>query len=82
VAVPGQSASRASKAPKARVVPKLPAKRTSAAASGVKIRETSPQARLIMAQSGYVSWNIFVLAFHSYVSTAIFLSSSASEAMA
>jgi hypothetical protein len=37
VAVPGQSVSRASKAPKARVVPKLPAKRTSAAASGVEI---------------------------------------------
>ena len=49
VAVHGQSASRASKAPKARVVPKLPAKRTSAAASGVEIRETSPQARLIVA---------------------------------
>jgi hypothetical protein len=30
----------------------LPAKRTSAAASGVEIRETSPQARLIMARSG------------------------------
>jgi hypothetical protein len=52
VVVPGQSASRASKAPKARVVPKLPAKRTSAVASGVEIRETSPQARLIMARSG------------------------------
>jgi hypothetical protein len=52
VAVPGQSVSRASKAPKARVVPKLPAGRTSAAPSGVEIRETSPQARLIMARSG------------------------------
>jgi hypothetical protein len=52
VAVPGQSAPRASRAPKARVVPKLPAKRTSAAAPGVEIRETSPQARLIMARSG------------------------------
>jgi hypothetical protein len=52
VVVPGQPASRASKAPKARVVSRLPAKRTSAAASGVEIRETSPQARLIMAQSG------------------------------
>jgi hypothetical protein len=52
VAVPGPSAPRASKAPKARVVPKLPAKRTSAAPSGVKIRETSPHARLIMARSG------------------------------
>jgi hypothetical protein len=49
VAVPGQSASQVSKA---MVVPKLPAKRTSAAASGVEIRETSPQARLIMAWSG------------------------------
>jgi hypothetical protein len=48
VAVPGQSASRASKAPKAMVVPK----RTLAAASGVEIRGTSPQARLIMARSG------------------------------
>jgi hypothetical protein len=52
VAVPGQSAPRAFRAPKARVVPKLPAKRTSAAASGVEIRETSPQARLVMARSG------------------------------
>jgi hypothetical protein len=52
VAVPGQSASRASKAPKAMVVLKLSAKRTLAAASGVEIRETSPQARLIMARSG------------------------------
>jgi hypothetical protein len=52
VAVPGQSVSRASKAPKARVVAKLPARRTSAAPSGVEIRETSPQARLIMARSG------------------------------
>jgi hypothetical protein len=52
VAVPGQFAPRASRAPKARVVPKLPAKRTSAAAPGVEIRETSPQARLIMARSG------------------------------
>jgi hypothetical protein len=42
VAVPGQSAPRAFKAPKARVVPKLPAERTSAAPSGVEIRETSP----------------------------------------
>jgi hypothetical protein len=52
VAVPGQSVPRALRAPKARVVPKLPAKRTSAAPSGVEIRETSPQARLIMARSG------------------------------
>jgi hypothetical protein len=39
VTVPGQSAPRASKA---RVVPKLPAKRTSAAVSGAGIQETSP----------------------------------------
>jgi hypothetical protein len=52
VAVPGPSAPRSFRAPKARVVPKLPAKRTSAAAPGVEIQETSPQARLIMAQSG------------------------------
>jgi hypothetical protein len=34
------------------VVPNLPAKRTSAVPSGVEIRETSPQAWLIMARSG------------------------------
>jgi hypothetical protein len=49
VTVPGQSAPRASKA---RVVPKLPAKRTSAAIPGAEIRGTSPQARWIMARSG------------------------------
>jgi hypothetical protein len=52
VAAPGQSVSRASKVPKARMVPKLAARRTSAVPSGVEIRETSPQARLIMAGSG------------------------------
>jgi hypothetical protein len=52
IAAPGQSVSRASKVPKVRMVPKLAARRTSAASSGVEIRETSPQARLIMAQSG------------------------------
>jgi hypothetical protein len=52
VVVPRQPASRASEAPKARVVPMQSAKRTSAVASGVEIRETSPQARLIMARSG------------------------------
>jgi hypothetical protein len=52
VAAPGQSVSRASKVPKARMVPKLAARRTSAAPSGVEIRETSPQARLIMVRSG------------------------------
>jgi hypothetical protein len=43
VTVPGQSAPRASRAFKARVVPKLPAKRTSAAVPGVEIQETSPR---------------------------------------
>jgi hypothetical protein len=52
VVAPGQSISRASKVPKARMVPKLAARRTSAVPSGVEIRETSPQARLIMARSG------------------------------
>jgi hypothetical protein len=52
VAAPGQSVSRASKVPKARMVPKLAARRASAVPSGVEIRETSPQARLIMARSG------------------------------
>jgi hypothetical protein len=52
VAAPGQSVSRASKVPKARVVSKLAARGTSAVPSGVEIRETSPQARLIMARSG------------------------------
>jgi hypothetical protein len=52
VTVPGQSAPRASRALKARVVPKLPAKRTSAVVPGVEVQETSPQARLIMARSG------------------------------
>jgi hypothetical protein len=52
VAAPGQSVSQASKVPKARMVPKLAARRTSAVSSGVEIRETSPQARLIMARSG------------------------------
>jgi hypothetical protein len=49
VTLPGQSAPRASKA---RVVPKLPAKRTSAAVPGAGMQETSPQARWIMAWSG------------------------------
>jgi hypothetical protein len=52
MAAPGQSVSWASKVPKARMVPKLAAGRTSAVPSGVEIRDTSPQARLIMAQSG------------------------------
>jgi hypothetical protein len=49
VTVPGQSAPRVSKA---RLLPKLPAKRTSAAVPGAGIQETSPQARWIMARSG------------------------------
>jgi hypothetical protein len=52
VAAPGQSVSRAYRVPKARMIPKLAAGRTSAVPSGVEIRETSPQARLIMARSG------------------------------
>jgi hypothetical protein len=52
VAAPRQSVSRAPKVPKARMVPKLAARRTSAVPSGVEIRETSPHARLIMARSG------------------------------
>jgi hypothetical protein len=52
VIVPGRSAPRASRALKAKVVPKLPVKRTSAAVPGDEIQETSPQARLIMARSG------------------------------
>jgi hypothetical protein len=52
VAVPGRSVSRVSKVPKAKVVPKLAARRTSVAPSGVEIRETSPQTRLIVARSG------------------------------
>jgi len=52
VTVPWQSAPQASRALKARVVPKLPAKRTSAVVPGVEVQETSPQARLIMARSG------------------------------
>jgi hypothetical protein len=52
VATPWQSISWTSKVPKARVMPKLAARLTSAVSSGVEIRETSPQARLIMARSG------------------------------
>jgi hypothetical protein len=47
--VPGPSAPWASKA---KVAPKLPAKRTSAAASGAGIQETSPQVRWIVPRSG------------------------------
>jgi hypothetical protein len=52
VAALGQSVSRASRAPKARMVPKLAARQTSTVPSGVEVRETSLQARLIMARSG------------------------------
>jgi hypothetical protein len=67
-AAPGESASQA---PQARVEPKAPAKRTSAAVSGAGIQEGSPQARWIMARSGRVPRNVFVLASHSYVSVVI-----------
>jgi hypothetical protein len=52
VAAPGQSIPRAPGAPKARMTPKLAVRRALAAPSGVEVRETSPQARLIMARSG------------------------------
>jgi hypothetical protein len=52
VATSGQSVPRASGAPKARMAPKLAARRTSMVPSGVEVRDTSPQARLIMARSG------------------------------
>jgi hypothetical protein len=52
VAAPGQSVSRAPRAPKARMVLKLAARQTSGVPSRVEVRETSPQARLIMARSG------------------------------
>jgi hypothetical protein len=47
-----QSVPRVPRAPKARMVPKLAARRTSVVPSGVEVRETSPQAQLIMARSG------------------------------
>jgi hypothetical protein len=52
MAVPGQSVPLVPRAPKARMVSKPAAGLTSAAPSGIEARETSPQARLIMAQSG------------------------------
>jgi hypothetical protein len=52
VAVPGQSVPLVPRAPKARMVPKPAARLTSVAPSGIEARETSPQARLIMARSG------------------------------
>jgi hypothetical protein len=51
VAAPGQSVPRVPRAPKARTVPKPVAGQTSMVPSGIKVRETSPQARLIMARS-------------------------------
>jgi hypothetical protein len=52
MAAPGQSVPRAPRAPKARTVPKPAAGQTSVVPSGIEVRETSPQARLIMARSG------------------------------
>jgi hypothetical protein len=52
VATPGQSVPRVRRAPKARMVPKPAAGQTSVVPSGIEVRETSPQARLIMARSG------------------------------
>jgi hypothetical protein len=52
VAASGQSVPRVPRAPKARTVLKLAAGQTSAVPSGIEVRETSPQARLIMARSG------------------------------
>jgi hypothetical protein len=52
VAASGQSAPGAPRAPKARMVPKLAAGQTSVVPPRIEVRETSPQARLIMARSG------------------------------
>jgi hypothetical protein len=52
VAAPGQSVPRVPRVPKVRTVPKLAAGQTSAAPSGIEVRETTPQARLIVARSG------------------------------
>jgi hypothetical protein len=52
VAAPGHSVPRVPRAPKARMVPKPAAGQTSVVPSGIEVRETSPQARLIMARSG------------------------------
>ena len=52
VATSGQYVPRAPRAPKARMVPKPAAGQTSMVPSGIEVRETSPQARLIMARSG------------------------------
>jgi hypothetical protein len=52
VAASGQSVPRVPRAPKARTVQKLAAGQTSAVPLGIEVRETSPQARLIVARSG------------------------------
>jgi hypothetical protein len=52
VAAPGQSVPLVPRAPEARMVPKLAAGLTSVVPSGTEARETSPQARLIVARSG------------------------------
>jgi hypothetical protein len=50
VAAPGQSVPLVPRAPKARTVPKPAAGLTSVVPSGIEARETSPQARLIVAE--------------------------------
>jgi hypothetical protein len=52
VAVPGQSVPRGPRAPEARMVPKPAARLTSVIPAGTEARETSPQARLVVARSG------------------------------
>jgi hypothetical protein len=52
VAASGQSVPQVPRAPKARTAPNLAAGQTSVVPSGIEVRETSPQARLIMARSG------------------------------
>jgi hypothetical protein len=52
VAAPGQSVPLVPRAPEERMVPKLAAGLTSVVPSGTEARETSPQARLIVARSG------------------------------
>jgi hypothetical protein len=52
VAAPGQSVPRVPRAPKARTIPKPAAGQTSVVPLGIEVRETSPQARLILARSG------------------------------
>jgi hypothetical protein len=52
VAAPGQFIPLVPRAPKARMVPKPAAGLTAVVPSRIEARETSPQARLIMARSG------------------------------